>query len=140
MRPKSRRPVTCRGCSPASTTGVRAIRNPVRVRAVRDGDDYVVNGTKIWTTHAHFADHIFCLVRTGTQGRPQQGISFLLFEMDQPGVRVEPIITLAGDHEVNQVFFDDVRVPVANRIGEENQGWTVAKHLLEYERGSGGVA
>jgi alkylation response protein AidB-like acyl-CoA dehydrogenase len=107
---------------------------------VRDGDDYVVNGTKIWTTHAQFADHIFCLVRTSTEGRPQQGISFLLFRMDEPGVRVEPIVTLAGDHEVNQVFFDNVRVPVANRVGAENQGWTVAKHLLEYERGSGGVA
>ena len=127
-------------CQGYSEPGSGSDLASLQTRAVRDGDDYVVNGTKIWTTHAHFADHIFCLVRTSTEGRPQQGISFLLFEMDQPGVRVEPIITLAGDHEVNQVFFDDVRVPVANRIGDENQGWTVAKHLLEYERGSGGVA
>ena len=93
---------------------VRTLRACRRARA--RGDDYVVNGTKIWTTHAHFADHIFCLVRTSTQGRPQQGISFLLFEMNQPGVRIEPIITLAGDHEVNQVFFDNVpcRWPIAS--------------------------
>jgi alkylation response protein AidB-like acyl-CoA dehydrogenase len=77
-------------------------------------------------THAHFADHIFCLVRANIDGRPQQGISFLLIEMSSPGIRVEPIITLAGDHELNQVFFDDVRVPVANRVGDENQGWTTA--------------
>ena len=127
-------------CQGYSESGSGSDLASLQTRAVRDGDDYVVDGTKIWTTHAQFADHIFCLVRTSTEGRPQQGISFLLFRMDAPGVRVEPIITLAGDHEVNQVFFDNVRVPVANRVGAENQGWTVAKHLLEYERGSGGVA
>ncbi len=127
-------------CQGYSEPGSGSDLASLQTRAVRDGDDYVVNGTKIWTTHAHFADHIFCLVRTSTEGRPQQGISFLLIRMDTPGIRVEPIITLAGDHEVNQVFFDEVRVPVANRVGEENQGWSVAKHLLEYERGSGGVA
>ncbi|WP_197484335.1 acyl-CoA dehydrogenase family protein, partial [Halioglobus sp. HI00S01] len=84
----------------------------------------IVNGSKIWTTHAHLADHIFCLVRTSNEGRPQQGISFLLIDMATPGVSVEPIITMAGDHEVNQVFFDNVRVPQSNRIGEENKGWT----------------
>ena len=127
-------------CQGYSEPGSGSDLASLQTRAVRDGDEYVVNGTKIWTTHAHFADHIFCLVRTSTQGKAQQGISFLLIEMNTPGIRVEPIITLAGDHEVNQVFFDDVRVPVANRVGAENQGWTVAKHLLEYERGSGGVA
>jgi len=127
-------------CQGYSEPGAGSDLASLKTRAVRDGDEYVVNGTKIWTTHAHFADHIFCLVRTKQDGRPQQGISFLLIRMDTPGIRVKPIITLAGDHEVNQVFFDAVRVPVANRVGAENDGWTVAKHLLEYERGSGGVA
>ena len=127
-------------CQGYSEPGSGSDLASLKTRAERDGDEYVVNGTKIWTTHAHFADHIFCLVRTRSDGRPQQGISFLLMPMATPGIRVKPIITLAGDHEVNQVFFDDVRVPVANRVGEENQGWTVAKHLLEYERGGGGVA
>ncbi|MFM8356197.1 MAG: acyl-CoA dehydrogenase family protein [Gammaproteobacteria bacterium] len=127
-------------CQGYSEPGSGSDLASLQTRAVRDGDEYVINGTKIWTTHAQYADHIFCLVRTSTEGRQQQGISFLLMEMDLPGIRVEPIITLAGDHEVNQVFFDNVRVPVANRVGPENQGWTVAKHLLEYERGSGGVA
>ena len=127
-------------CQGYSEPGSGSDLASLKTRAERDGDEYVVNGTKIWTTHAHYADHIFCLVRTKIDGRPQQGISFLLIRMDAPGIRVKPIITLAGDHEVNQVFFDDVRVPVANRVGAENEGWTVAKHLLEYERGSGGVA
>ncbi len=109
-------------------------------RAEKDGDDYIVNGTKIWTTHAQFADHIFCLVRTDPDSKPQAGISFLLIDMDTPGVTVEPIITIAGDHEVNQVFFDDVRVPVTNRVGPENEGWNVAKYLLEFERGGGTAA
>ena len=108
----------------------------LKTRAVRDGDDYVINGTKIWTTGAHVADHMFCLVRTATEGKPQDGISFVLIDsMQTPGLSVKPIVTLAGDHEVNQVFFDNVRTPVANRIGPENAGWTVAKYLLEFERG-----
>jgi acyl-CoA dehydrogenase len=111
----------------------------LQTRAVRDGDDYIVDGTKIWTTHAHYADHIFALVRTSTEGRPQAGISFLLIDMDSPGISVRPIVTIAGEHEVNQVFLEGVRVPVTNRVGPENEGWTVAKYLLEYERG-GGVA
>ena len=127
-------------CQGYSEPGSGSDLASLKTRAERVGDEYVVNGTKIWTTHAHFADHIFCLVRTSTAGKPQQGISFLLIRMDSPGIRVKPIITLAGDHEVNQVFFDDVRVPVANRVGVENQGWSVAKHLLQYERGAGGVA
>ena len=103
---------------------------------MKDGDDYVINGTKIWTTGAHVADHMFCLVRTSTEGKPQDGISFVLIDsMKTPGLSVAPILTLAGDHEVNQVFFDNVRTPVANRIGPENAGWTVAKYLLEFERG-----
>ena len=106
---------------------------------VKDGDDYILNGAKIWTTHAQFADHIFCLVRTDASGKPQHGITFLLVPMELPGIKVEPIITLAADHEVNQVFFDDVRVPQANRVGPEHQGWTVAKYLLEFERGGGGA-
>ncbi len=127
-------------CQGYSEPGSGSDLSSLRTRAERDGDDYVVNGTKIWTTHAHFADHIFCLVRTEASGRPQAGITFLLIPMDTPGVSVEPIITLAGDHEVNQVFFDDVRVPQANRVGPENEGWTVAKYLLEFERGGGGAA
>ena len=103
-------------------------------RAVRDGGDYVVNGTKMWTTWAHWADWIFCLVRTSTEGRKQAGISFLLIDMTTPGITVRPIITIEGGHEVNQVTFEDVRVPLANRIGEENQGWTYAKVLLSHER------
>lgn len=127
-------------CQGYSEPGSGSDLASLKTRAIRDGDEYIINGTKIWTTHAQYADHIFCLVRTSTDGKPQQGITFLLMRMDLPGIRVKPIITLAGDHEVNQVFFDNVRVPVANRVGAENQGWTVAKHLLEYERGSGGVS
>ena len=125
--------VFCQGYSePGSGSDLASLKT----RAVRDGDDYVINGTKIWTTGAHIADHMFCLVRTATEGKPQDGISFVLINsMDTPGLSVKPIITLAGDHEVNQVFFDNVRTPVANRIGPENAGWTVAKYLLEFERG-----
>jgi alkylation response protein AidB-like acyl-CoA dehydrogenase len=103
--------------------------------AVSDGDDYVLTGTKLWTTHAHWANRMFCLVRTNTEGKPQAGITFLLLDMTSPGITVAPIVTLAGEHEVNQVFFDQVRVPKSGRIGAENAGWTVAKYLLEFERG-----
>jgi alkylation response protein AidB-like acyl-CoA dehydrogenase len=112
----------------------------LQLRAVRDGDDYVVNGSKIWTTHAQHANWMFLLARTSTEGRPQAGISFLLTPMDAPGITVRPIISISGEHEVNQVFLDDVRIPVANLVGEENQGWTVAKALLEFERGGGAAA
>ena len=108
----------------------------LQTRAVRDGDEYVVNGQKTWTTLAQWADWIFCLVRTDSSGKKQEGISFLLFDMKSPGITVKPIITMEGGHEVNEVFFDNVRVPVENRIGEENQGWTYAKFLLGYERSS----
>jgi acyl-CoA dehydrogenase len=127
-------------CQGYSEPGSGSDLSSLKTSAVKDGDDYIVNGTKIWTTHAQFADHIFCLVRTDTGVRPQAGITFLLIPMDTPGIKVEPIITMAGDHEVNQVFFDDVRVPQANRVGPENDGWNVAKYLLEFERGGGGAA
>ena len=107
----------------------------LQCRATREGDTYVVNGTKIWTTNAHISSHIFCLVRTDPQAKRQRGISFLLLDMATPGISVEPIALISGDQELNQVFFDDVEVPVSNRIGDENDGWTVAKFLLEHERG-----
>ena len=122
-------------CQGYSEPGSGSDLASLQCKAVRDGDTYVINGTKIWTTQAHYANRMFCLVRTDTSGKPQQGITFVLIDMDTPGIKVEPIITMAGDHEVNQVFFDDVRVPVTNRVGEENDGWTVAKYLLEFERG-----
>jgi acyl-CoA dehydrogenase len=124
-------------CQGYSEPGAGSDLAGLSLKAESDGDDYIVNGSKIWTTHAHFADHIFALVRTDKSGKPQQGISFLLVEMDRPGVVVEPIITMADDHELNQVFFENVRVPKSNRIGEENKGWTYAKYLLEFERGGG---
>jgi acyl-CoA dehydrogenase len=107
----------------------------LQCRAVRDGDEYVVNGTKIWTTHAQFANKMFCLVRTLSGTKPQQGISFLCFDLKRPGITVRPIISISGDHELNQVFFDDVRVPASGLIGDENAGWTIAKYLLQHERG-----
>jgi len=107
----------------------------LQCKAVRDGDHYVINGTKIWTTHAQYANRMFCLVRTTSGGKPQQGISFLCFDIPTPGITIRPIISISGDHELNQVFFDDVRVPADGLIGEENQGWTIAKYLLQHERG-----
>jgi alkylation response protein AidB-like acyl-CoA dehydrogenase len=104
-------------------------------QAVRDGDHYTLNGSKIWTTHAHHASHMFCLVRTQREGKPQSGISFLCFSMKLPGISVRPIPSVSGDHELNQVFFDEVRVPASGLIGEENQGWEIAKYLLQHERG-----
>ncbi|WP_439815358.1 acyl-CoA dehydrogenase family protein [Zavarzinia sp. CC-PAN008] len=122
----------CQGYSePGSGSDLAALS----MRAVPDGDDYVINGSKIWTTHAHYADWIFALVRTDASGKPQTGITFLLIDMKTPGISIRPLITLAGDHEVNQVFFEDVRVPQGNRIGDEGKGWTYAKYLLEFERG-----
>ena len=106
----------------------------LQTRAVRDGDRYIVNGQKIWTSFAHWADWMFCLVRTASEGKPQQGITFLLIDMKTPGITVRPIRQLNGDEDFNEVFFDDVAVPVENRVFEENKGWTVAKHLLGHER------
>ena len=122
-------------CQGYSEPGSGSDLASLKTRAVRDGDDYRVTGSKLWTTHAHFANWIFTLVRTDTETRPQSGISFLLVPMDQPGVSVTPILTLAGDHEVNAVFFDEAVSSVENRIGDEGQGWTIAKFLLENERG-----
>ncbi|MFY7835428.1 MAG: acyl-CoA dehydrogenase family protein [Novosphingobium sp.] len=122
-------------CQGFSEPGAGSDLASLKLRADRDGADYVLNGSKIWTTHAHFANRMFCLVRTSTEGKPQAGITFLLLDMATPGITVKPIRTLAGEHEFNQVFFDDVRVPQANRLGQENDGWTVAKHLLAFERG-----
>lgn len=124
-------------CQGYSEPGSGSDLASLQLRAVSHGDHYVLNGSKIWTTHAHHANRMFCLVRTSTEGKPQQGITFLLLDMTTPGIRVDPIITLAGEHEVNQVFFDEVRAPKSGRLGEENQGWTVAKYLLEFERGGG---
>lgn len=124
-------------CQGYSEPGSGSDLASLKTRAVRDGDHYVVNGTKIWTTHAHFADRMFALVRTADTPKRQEGISFLLIDMKTKGITIRPILTIGGDHEVNQVFFDDVRVPVENRVGEENKGWTYAKYLLEFERGAG---
>jgi hypothetical protein len=106
----------------------------LKTRAERRGDRYVVNGQKTWTTLGQYGEWIFCLVRTGTEGKPQAGISFLLIDMKSPGVTVKPIVLLDGEPEVNEVWFDNVEVPAENLIGEENKGWTYAKHLLAHER------
>lgn len=121
-------------CQGYSEPGSGSDLASLRTMAVRDGDDYVVNGQKIWTTQAHIADWIFCLVRTSTEGKPQQGISFLLIDMKSPGIEVKPIYSIDGDHHLNEVYFTDVRVPVKNLVGEENEGWTYAKFLLGNER------
>ncbi len=121
-------------CQGFSESGAGSDLASLRTKAVRSGDHYVVNGTKLWTTHAQFADHMFCLARTDPAVQPQRGISFFLIDMQQPGVRVRPITTLAGDHEVNEVLLDSVRVPAEDLVGTEGQGWTIAKYLLENER------
>ena len=122
-------------CQGFSEPGAGSDLANLRTTAIKSRDHYLVNGSKIWTTHAHFADHMFCLVRTDSSVKAQRGISFLLVDMKQPGVRVRPIVTLAGDHEVNEVFLDDVRVHETDLVGAEGQGWTIAKFLLENERG-----
>jgi alkylation response protein AidB-like acyl-CoA dehydrogenase len=106
----------------------------LQTRAVRDGEHYVVNGQKIWTSDAHYSEWLFLLVRTATGGRPQAGISFLLVDLASPGITIRPIISIDGGHILNEVFLDDVRVPAENLIGEENKGWTYAKELLGAER------
>jgi alkylation response protein AidB-like acyl-CoA dehydrogenase len=121
-------------CQGYSEPGAGSDLASLRTKAVRDGDSYIVNGHKTWTTLAQHADWIFCLVRTDPLAKPQSGISFLLIDMKTPGVTVRPIITIDGSHEVNDVFFEDVRVPVDNLIGDENKGWTYAKFLLGNER------
>ncbi len=123
-------------CQGYSEPGSGSDLASLQTKAVKDGDDYIVNGTKIWTSTAHYANRMFALVRTSTEDRPQKGITFIMLDMDLPGIKVDPIINMAGEHEFNQVFFTDVRVPQAGRVGPEGQGWTVAKYLLEFERGS----
>jgi alkylation response protein AidB-like acyl-CoA dehydrogenase len=123
-------------CQGYSEPGAGSDLASLQTRAVREGCNYVVNGSKIWTTHAHHANWIFMLVRTATEGKPQAGISFLVVPMDTPGITVQPILSMSGEHEVNQVFFDNVIVPAAYRIGDENDGWSVAKAVLSDERGT----
>ncbi|MFT4054198.1 MAG: acyl-CoA dehydrogenase family protein [Novosphingobium sp.] len=122
-------------CQGFSEPGAGSDLASLKTRAIRDGDHYRVNGSKIWTTHAHHANRMFTLVRTNTEVKKQAGISFLLIDLDTPGVSVRPILTNAGDHEVNQVFLEDVMVPAENLVGGEGDGWTIAKFLLENERG-----
>ncbi len=122
-------------CQGYSEPGSGSDLASLKTRAVLDGDEWVVNGTKTWTTLGQYADWIFCLVRTNTDvARRQEGISFLLVDMKTPGISVKPIITIEGGHEVNEVHFDNVRVPVDNLVGEEGKGWTYGKVLLEHER------
>ncbi|ALC12714.1 acyl-CoA dehydrogenase family protein [Sphingopyxis sp. 113P3] len=128
-------------CQGYSEPGAGSDLASLRTTAVRDGDDYIVNGQKTWTTMAQHADWGFFLVRTDKDAKQQEGISFLLIDMKSPGITVRPIITLGGEHEVNEVFLEDVRVPVSQRVYEENKGWTCAKFLLAHERtGIAGVA
>ncbi|MDP6566011.1 MAG: acyl-CoA dehydrogenase family protein [Alphaproteobacteria bacterium] len=121
-------------CQGYSEPGSGSDLASLQTRAVRDGEDYLVNGHKIWTSHAHHADWMFCLVRTDPEAKPQRGISFLLIDMTTPGITVKPIISMDGHHYLNEVFLDNVRVPATNRIAEENKGWTYAKFLLGHER------
>ncbi len=121
-------------CQGYSEPGAGSDLASLKTRADRKGDHYVVNGSKIWTTYAHKANLIFCLVRTSSEGKKQEGISFLLIDMNTPGVEVRPIVSIDGNHHLNQVFFTDVEVPAENLVGEEGQGWTIAKYLLTHER------
>lgn len=121
-------------CQGYSEPGAGSDLASLKTSAIRDGDHYIVNGQKAWTTLGQHANMIFCLVRTSTDGKPQEGISFLLIDMNTPGITVRPIVLIDGKPEVNEVFFDEVRVPIENLVGEENKGWTYAKYLLTHER------
>jgi len=123
-------------CQGYSEPGAGSDLASLKTVAVRDGDHYIINGTKMWTTEAHWADKMHCLVRTEAGGKPQNGITFLLVDMRTPGITVQPIVTIDGLHHTNQIFLDNVRVPVSNRVGEEGFGWTIAKFLLGNERTS----
>ena len=121
-------------CQGYSEPGSGSDLASLQCKAVKNGDHYIVNGTKIWTTHAQHANRIFCLVRTDNSGKPQQGITFLLIDMDTPGIEIKPIITMAGDHEVNQTFFDDVKVPVENVLKGVGKGFPIAMNALDNSR------
>ncbi|SCW71854.1 Acyl-CoA dehydrogenase [Sphingobium faniae] len=121
-------------CQGYSETGAGSDLASLKTSARRDGDHFVVNGSKMWTTEAHWADWMHCLVRTDASGRKQDGISFLLIDMQTPGITIRPIVTIDGQHHTNQIFFDDVRVPAENLVGEEGAGWKIAKFLLSHER------
>jgi len=123
-------------CQGYSEPGSGSDLASLQTKAVRDGEHYVVNGTKTWNSSAHVADWVFCLVRTSNEGKQQEGISFLLIDMTTPGIDPKPIISIDGAHHLNMTYYTDVRVPVENRIGEENKGWTYAKFLLGHERNS----
>ena len=127
-------------CQGYSEPGSGSDLASLKCKAELKGDKYIINGTKIWTTHAHHANKIFCLVRTDSLEKPQAGITFIMVDMDQPGIKVEPIITIAKDHDVNQVVFTNAEAKVTDRIGKQGEGWTVAKYLLEFERGGGVVS
>ncbi|WP_417492667.1 acyl-CoA dehydrogenase family protein [Maricaulis sp.] len=121
-------------CQGYSEPGAGSDLASLKTRAIREGDDYIINGQKTWTTLGQYADKIFCLVRTSTEGKRQEGISFVLVDIKTPGIEVRPIKLIEGGYEVNEVFFSDVRVPVSNLVGVENEGWTIAKFLLTHER------
>ena len=123
-------------CQGYSEPGSGSDLSSLQTKAVRDGDYYVVNGTKTWNSLAHMSDWVFCLVRTSHEGKQQEGISFLLIDMNTPGIEPKPIISIDGAHHLNMTYYTNVRVPVENRIGEENKGWTYAKFLLGHERNS----
>ena len=123
-------------CQGYSEAGAGSDLAALSMKAVREGDAYILSGTKIWTTGAHLATHMFALVRTASTGKPQEGITFLLIDMKSPGIEIRPIQTLSGEPEFNEVHFTDVRVPVCERVGEENEGWLVAKRLMQYARKS----
>ncbi len=123
-------------CQGYSEPGSGSDLASLQMKAEDKGDHFVCSGSKIWTTHANYANRIFCLVRTDGSTKPQEGITFVLIDMDQPGVSVDPLIMLTGEHIQNQVFFDNVKVPKENVVGEVHKGWTVAKYLLQFERGN----
>ena len=123
-------------CQGYSEPGSGSDLASLQTKAISDGDNYIVNGTKTWTTLAQYADWMFCLVRTSSKSKPQEGISFLLIDMNTKGIKVDPNITLDDSHEINTVYLEDVVVPKENLIYQENQGWTVAKYLLSHERTS----